>query len=180
MSHALERIPHFKHILSLHCNVILCKNDMASTVTSTLKGAAHEPILTGTLLYLLTRGPTHLREQILGPFQSNLLAKNGAARLAVFITVLKVLTGLGVVRRINAALNNLAWNNWKLFGRPGAPFSFGSEKNELVIITGGSSGFGYEMVKGFSQHARVVVLDIANFPPELSSSKYGRGRGGDG
>ncbi|EAT85089.1 hypothetical protein HBI56_075370 [Parastagonospora nodorum] len=142
---------------------------MASKVVSTLKETASEPILTGALLYLLTRGPSNLRERILGPFQTNLLAKNGVARLAVFITALKVLTGLGVVRRINGALNSLAWNNWKLFGRPGAPFEFGPEKKELVIITGGSSGFGYEMVKSFANHARVVVLDVADFPPELSS-----------
>jgi all-trans-retinol dehydrogenase (NAD+) len=110
---------------------------MASTITSTLKGAASEPLLTGAVLYILTRGPLHLRERLLSPFQTNLLAKNGVARLASFITILKILTGLGVVRRINGALNNLAWNNWKLFGRPGAPFEFGAERKELVIITGG-------------------------------------------
>ncbi|OAK93678.1 NAD(P)-binding protein [Phaeosphaeriaceae sp. SRC1lsM3a] len=141
---------------------------MASAVTSTFKGAIHEPLVTGTLLYLLTRGPLPLREQILRPFRTNLLAKNGPARLAALITILKVLTSVGVLRRINSALNSIAWNNWKVFGRPGAPFAFGPGKEELVIITGGSSGFGYEMVKGFSKHARVVVLDISAFPPELA------------
>lgn len=144
---------------------------MASKVVSTLKGAAHEPLLTGTLLYLLTRGPLHTRERLLRPFQTNLLAKNGVSRLASLITILKILTGLGVVRRINGALNSLAWNNWRVFGRPGAPFEFGPGKKELVVITGGSSGFGYELVKGFAPHARVVVMDIANFPPELAKSK---------
>lgn len=157
-----------------HSEFLLRQHTMASKVVSTLKETASEPILTGALLYILTRGPSHLRERILGPFQTNLLAKNGVARLAVFITALKVLTGLGVVQRINGALNSLAWNNWKLFGRPGAPFEFGPEKKELVIITGGSSGFGYEMVKSFAYHARVVVLDVADFPPELSSSKCER------
>jgi all-trans-retinol dehydrogenase (NAD+) len=131
---------------------------VASKVVSTVTGASHEPLLTGALLYLLTRGP-------------NLLGTNGASRLASFITILKVLTALGVVRRINGALTSLAWNNWRVFGRPGAPFEFGPAKKELVIITGGSSGFGYEMVKGFAQHARVVVLDVSNFPPELSKSE---------
>lgn len=145
--------------------------EMASAVTSTFKGAIHEPLVTGTLLYLLTRGPLPLREQILRPFRTNLLAKNGPARLAALITILKVLTSVGVLRRINSALNSIAWNNWKVFGRPGAPFAFGPGKEELVIITGGSSGFGYEMVKGFSKHARVVVLDISAFPPELARCK---------
>jgi all-trans-retinol dehydrogenase (NAD+) len=145
---------------------------MASKASSTVKGALNEPLLTGALLYLLTRGPVHIRERLLQPFQSTLLAKNGAARLASLVTILKVLTGMGVLRKINAALNSLAWNNWQLFGRPGAPFKFGPGKEELVIITGGSSGFGYEMVKGFYKHARVVVLDISAFPPELARCKF--------
>lgn len=138
----------------------------------TTKYAANEPVITGGLLYLLTRGPPHIRERILQPFQNNLLSKNGVARLATFLTVLKVLTGLGVAKRINQALNRLALNNWSL-GRPGAPFKFGPGKEELIIITGGCSGFGYEMVKGFSDKARIVVLDISPFPPELAKCEYG-------
>lgn len=136
----------------------------------TLNYIAKEPALTGTLLYLLTSGPPHIRDRILQPFQSNLLSRNGATRLASFITVLKFLTAVGVAKRINNALNRLALNNWA-FGRPGAPFIFGPGKQELVVITGGSSGFGYEMVKSFSKHARVVVLDMMAFPPELARCK---------
>jgi all-trans-retinol dehydrogenase (NAD+) len=142
---------------------------MASAVASTLTGALNEPLLTGALLYILTRGPVHIRQRLLQPFQTNLLAKNGAARLASLITILKVLTGLGVARRVNGALNSLAWNKWQMLGRKGEPFKFGPGKEELVVITGGSSGFGYEMVKGFAKHARVVVLDVSAFPPELEN-----------
>lgn len=140
---------------------------MASLVTSTLKHTLNEPLLTGTLLYILTRGPLQIRERLLRPFQTNLLGTNGGARLASFIRILKVLTAVGVVKRANQALNRLAWNGWTL-GRSGAPFRFGPGKEELVLITGGSSGFGYEMVKGFSKVARVVVLDIQVFPVELA------------
>ncbi|KAH7090695.1 hypothetical protein FB567DRAFT_298402 [Paraphoma chrysanthemicola] len=140
---------------------------MATALISKANSALHEPLLTGALVYILTRGPRHLRDRLLRPLQTNLLARNGPARLATLITILKVLTAVGIARRINSALNNLAWNNWRLFGRPGAAFRFGPNKEELVIITGGSSGFGYEMVKGFSKHARVVALDRASFPPEL-------------
>lgn len=132
----------------------------------TVRYTAKEPILTGALLYLLTRGPLHIRERMLRPFQTNLLGTNGASRLAKFITVLKVLTAVGVAKRVSNALNRLALNNWTL-GRPGAHFKFGPGKEEIVVITGGSSGFGYEMVKGFSNKARVVVLDILPFPKEL-------------
>ncbi|KAF2708204.1 NAD(P)-binding protein [Pleomassaria siparia CBS 279.74] len=134
---------------------------------TTLKYASTEPVVTGGLLYVLTRGPPHVRERLLRPFANNLLSKNGATRLASLITILKFLTAIGVAKRINGALNRLALNNWSL-RRPGASFHFGGAKSELVLITGGSSGFGYEMVKGFSKSARVVVLDISPFPNELA------------
>jgi all-trans-retinol dehydrogenase (NAD+) len=132
----------------------------------TVKYASTEPIVTGGLLYILTRGPPHVRERLLAPFHANLLAKNGTARIASLITILKFLTAIGIAKRISRGLNRLALNNWS-FGRPGAPFHFGGAKSELIVITGGSSGFGYEMVKGFARSARVVVLDISPFPEEL-------------
>ena len=140
----------------------------------TVKYASTEPVITAGLLYILTRGPPHIRQRLLAPFHANLLSKNGAARVASLITILKFLTAIGVAKRISHSLNRLALNNWT-FGRPGAPFHFGGAKSELVVITGGSSGFGYEMVKGFSKSARVVVLDISPFPEELKrreSLKY--------
>ena len=139
---------------------------MAARAFSTAKDTLTEPVVTGGLLYLLTRGPPHVRERLLQPFQNSLLAKNGVARIAALIAALKVLTALGVAKRISQALNRIALNNWSL-GRPGAPFKFGPSGEELVIVTGGSSGFGYEMVKSFSKHARVVALDVSPFPPEL-------------
>ncbi|KAH7392517.1 hypothetical protein BKA66DRAFT_567854 [Pyrenochaeta sp. MPI-SDFR-AT-0127] len=140
---------------------------MALKIASKIQTAVEEPLLTGALLYVLTRGPSRIRERLLQAFQTNSLSKNGAATLATFITVLKILTGFGVLKRVNQALNRLAWNNWTL-GRPSAAFRFGSGKEELVIITGGSSGFGYEMVKAFSKVARVVALDIQAFPAALA------------
>lgn len=136
---------------------------MASVIKTTLS----EPLVTGPLLYILTRGPPNIRSALLRPLQSPLLSKNATTRLAALITALKILTTLGVLRRANQALNRLAWNNWH-FGRPGAQFKFGPGKEEMVVITGGSSGFGYEMVKGFNRYARVVVLDVASFPEELA------------
>ncbi|KAF3037743.1 hypothetical protein E8E11_001070 [Didymella keratinophila] len=145
---------------------------MAYRAYSGLKEAASEPLLTGSLLYLLTRGPPHIRAKLLAPFQSTLPVftntPKGVARLATLITILKVLTTAGVLRRINAGLNRLAWNNWSL-SRNGVDWQFGPSKKELVLITGGSSGFGYEMVKSFSKHARVVAIDVSPFPAELDA-----------
>ncbi|KAF1994199.1 NAD(P)-binding protein [Amniculicola lignicola CBS 123094] len=139
---------------------------MASMVIKSLQHAATQPLLTGPLLWILTRGPADIREHLLAPFHSNILSRNSTTRTSRFIAILKFLTVYGLARRINTALNKLAWNNWCLT-RQGKPFRFGGEKQELVFITGGSSGFGYEMVKRFSKVARVVVLDVQTFPPEL-------------
>ena len=139
------------------------KSTLAGTIASGITKAATEPLLTGTLLYLLTRGPSNLRERLLAlP-----LSPTNPASLATLLTLLKVLTTAGVFRRANQALNRLAWNNWTL-GNNGAAWSFGPSRRETVLITGGSSGFGYEMVKAFAAHARVVVIDVASFPAELA------------
>lgn len=141
---------------------------MASGAFGAVTWAASEPLLTGSLLYILTRGPPQIRDRVLAPFRDNLLAHNGVARVAAFVAVLKVLTSLGVVKSINNALNRLALNNWS-FGRNGKEWKFGPKKEEVVVITGASSGFGYEMVKSFSKHARVVAIDISPFPEELKN-----------
>jgi hypothetical protein len=154
--------------MSLGKSIPSSKRNMASTALSGVTKLASEPLVTGGLLFLLTRGPAQLRAQLLSPFQSTLLSKNGVARVATFITVLKILTTAGVLRRINQALNRLAWNNWSL-GRAGAEWRFGEDKREVVLITGGSSGFGYEMVKSFSKVARVIAIDIQAFPSELDA-----------
>ncbi|KAJ4297993.1 hypothetical protein N0V90_005892 [Kalmusia sp. IMI 367209] len=139
---------------------------LQGVIPRTINAALAEPILTGSLLYLLTRSPLHIRERLLRPFSN--WAKNGASRLASIVNILKLLLVLGVARRTNQALNRFALNGWA-FRRQGAPFEFGPAKKELVVITGGSSGFGYEMVKTFSKHARVVAFDVNPLPAELET-----------
>lgn len=127
---------------------------------------AGEPLVTGPILYALTKWPPHLREKLLQPFRNNLLSRDAANRISKIVLVLKYLFALGVARRLNQALNRLALNYWHL--RPvGAPWEFGPSQKELIVITGGCSGFGYEMVKGFAGKARVLVLDVSPIPPEL-------------
>lgn len=138
---------------------------MLARVTQQL---AYEPLLTGPLLYILTRGPEHVRQRLLQPFQANLLAKDGAARLDSAIKILKVMLFLGVLKRANQTLNQIALNGWYLPGmKPMAKWKWDG-KTEVVVITGGCSGFGYEMVKGFAGKAKVIVLDIQDLPPELA------------
>ncbi|RMZ89455.1 hypothetical protein DV736_g3326, partial [Chaetothyriales sp. CBS 134916] len=131
-----------------------------------IRSVVSEPVVTGALLLALTRGSPELKEKLLGPFQSNLLATNGEARLDIFVKALKIVFALGFVNRANQALNRLALNAWS-FRRLGTPWSWDG-KTEIVLVTGGCSGFGYEFVKGFAGKAKVVVLDISPFPAELA------------
>lgn len=136
-----------------------------------LRHLAGAPLLTGPLLYLLTRAPADIRERALAPLRPYLLSKNADARIAAAVRVLKVLFAYGITRSINHWLNRLALNYWYL-RRPGAPWRFGDAQNsELVFITGGCSGFGLEMCKGFAGKARIIVLDITDPPQELLKRK---------
>ena len=132
-----------------------------------LRYAATEPVFTGSLLFALTRAPAQYRTRLLSFLRERGLSSD---RIAILVKALKVLLIIGVIRRINRALTRLALNMWH-FKKAGAPFRFGaSGKPELVVVTGGCSGFGYEMTKEFSKIARVVVLDISPVPPELDTS----------
>jgi all-trans-retinol dehydrogenase (NAD+) len=134
---------------------------------STSRYLAQTPLLTGSLLYLLTRAPADVRERFLRPLRPYLLSKNADARLATTVKILKVLLALGIQRTISQLLTQLALNYWYV-RRPGAPWRFDESKSETVVVTGGCSGFGYEMVKGFAGKATVVVLDISDMPPDLA------------
>ncbi|KAI1609736.1 short chain dehydrogenase/reductase [Exophiala viscosa] len=125
---------------------------------------ATEPILTGSVLLALTRAPEKYR----GPLLRYLHSKGvSTAQIALLIKSLKYLLAIGVLRKLNAALNLLAVNRWRL-SKPGTPFDFdATSKPELIVVTGGCSGFGYEMVKEFSKHARVIILDVSPVPAEL-------------
>ena len=130
------------------------------------KYTANEPLLTGPLLYILTRGPPHIRERLLSTIRSRTTHLTND-RLQLTVKVLKVLFTLGVVGRLNNALNALALNGWYLpYLKPMSKWKWDG-LTETVIITGGCSGFGYEMVKGFSGKAKVVVLDVTDLPKEF-------------
>ncbi|KPI42288.1 Epidermal retinol dehydrogenase 2 [Cyphellophora attinorum] len=120
-----------------------------------------EPAATGALLYLLTRNPSNLRDQFSSTTGIN------ETTLRNLIIPLKWLFSLGLLRRFHNAMTTLAFNNWQ-FRPQGEPWKFGDDKlSELVLITGGCSGFGRLMAKDFSKHARVVILDIQEPPEDL-------------
>ena len=133
-----------------------------------LKYSAGNPVLTGSLLWLLTRAPADLQARALGPLRARGLTNNHISRV---VRLLKYLLVIGAASTLNEYLNKLALNYWHL-RRPGAPWKFGdATKSELVVVTGGCSGFGYEMVKSFATKARVIVIDISDLPAEFERSK---------
>jgi len=144
------------------------------------KYIANEPLITGPLLWALTRGPADLRERLLSPLRNNTpsrlkshLGATSDVRVAKIVTLLKVLFALGVVKRANQALNKLAMNAWYLPGmKPMARWRWDGT-SEVVVITGGCSGFGYEMVKEFAGKASVVVIDVSDLPAELEKRECG-------
>lgn len=145
---------------------------IASLPLDLVRYSASEPLLTGALLYVLTRGPPHIRERLLAPFRSNILSKDAGNRLHTATTVFKVLFAIGVVKRINQALNRLALNQWSLPGMKSMAKWKWDGQTEVVVITGGCSGFGYEMVKGFAGKAKIAILDVSDLPKELEERKW--------
>ncbi|KIW15142.1 hypothetical protein PV08_05187 [Exophiala spinifera] len=137
----------------------------ASAPLRILHYASTDPLITGAALFALTQAPSRYRVRLLSALRARGVSSD---RIATLVNILKLLFGIGVLRRLNQVLTALALNMWHL-RKPGAPFQFGAAgKPEIIVVTGGCSGFGYEMVKGFSKYARVIILDISPIPPELA------------
>ncbi|KAF7896052.1 hypothetical protein EAF00_006067 [Botryotinia globosa] len=119
---------------------------------SAILGAPFDPKLTGLLLVALQYYPDKLRSIIPTKIHPYIYS-------TAFIRALKVLLTLGIVRGINNKLSQLVLNNWK----SNAKFI---KSQEVVLITGGSSGIGESMTREFSSKGvKVVVMDVN--PPKM-------------
>ncbi|KAL8243919.1 hypothetical protein R6Q59_010177 [Mikania micrantha] len=131
------------------------------------------PVVTGPLLYILTRGPEHVRDALLRGIHidaiSSILHSTNATALTRSVKVLKWLFAVGAISKINRTLTNLALNHWS-FSKQGEPWDFQSG-GEIICITGGSSGFGALMVKEFAEkvNVKIVVIDVQDFPKDLAA-----------
>ena len=142
------------------------------TLVGYLKNAAFEPVLTGPLLYLLTRGPEPYRQSVrdvlLRPFSSADYSTN-LVRGAYLIKTLKWLFALGLVSRVNGVLSAWAANHWR-WTKQGVAWDFDEKtKNEIAIVTGGCSGFGLLISKGLAEKCKVVVMDVQELPEDLKN-----------
>ncbi|KAH0845493.1 hypothetical protein AYO21_09591 [Fonsecaea monophora] len=136
------------------------------------------PLLTGPLLFYLQRNPTVLENLpwppptmsvTLLPFQLPWGIPNSVQlRATPPLRSLKFLFVLGLVVHANRFLSRLALNYWHI-RKQGEAWDFQAPGKETILITGGCSGFGREMVKMFAAQtqANIVVLDVQDLPDEL-------------
>lgn len=124
---------------------------------SAILGAPFDPKLTGLLLVALQYYPDKLRSIIPTKIQPYIYS-------TAFIRALKALLVLGIARSVNNKLSQLVSNNWK----SNAKFI---KSQEVVLITGGSSGIGESMAREFSSKGvKVVVMDVN--PPKMPFREF--------
>ena len=128
---------------------------------SVIYQAALSPLLTGTLLLLLTSAPSNLRETLLGSFRSPETAEK-------VILTLKWLFAIGLVSKLNNWLNDVAANNW-LWREEKLKWTW---SREIAVLTGGSSGIGALTAQGLARKMKVVVLDVQALPQHLKDREY--------
>ncbi|PQE25533.1 Short-chain dehydrogenase reductase SDR protein [Rutstroemia sp. NJR-2017a BBW] len=117
------------------------------THTSTILGASFDPKLTGALLVALLYYPERLQSILPARLRSYVISP-------AFVRALNTLLVFGVLRKVNRKLSQLALNGWKSNARF-------VKSQEVVLITGGSSGIGEIMARDFSSKGvKVVVMDI--------------------
>ncbi|KAF5566820.1 retinal short-chain dehydrogenase reductase [Fusarium phyllophilum] len=124
------------------------------------------PLLSGSLLAAATFAPDAV---------SNALASMAAKlpdhashtlELTIVKKVLYVWLSLGIVRTINRFLNTMAHNSWRMTAAPGWDW-----KNEIAVVTGGSSGIGLSIVEKLSAMGiRVAVFDVQDLPKQLQTN----------
>jgi len=130
---------------------------------SPLRSILLQPLIPAVLLAAIVRYPQQAQEYL-----SQILTKDTVSiNVASLRTVLTALLSIGVLYRANKYLEHLSLNNYV------------SDKTwdwsrEIVLVTGGSSGIGAEMVKQLTRRGITVVnLDIAPPPPPPPDSKTG-------
>jgi hypothetical protein len=138
-----------------------------SLVTTSAGHITLNPLVTGALLWALTKGPTQLRSQL----TSRITALQDPFRYAQLIKALKWCLVAGTARVVNKQLNHIALNAGRLRGEK-AKWNW---SREVAVITGGCSGIGELVVKRLiNKGIRVAVLDIQQLPPSLQGCKIAR------
>lgn len=142
-----------------HCTYLNCLEQTSSSATmaSIIKHTAFQPLLTGPLLYVLTRGSPELRARLIKPLSS--LPFNVESE--GFVKALKWLFALGLFSKVNGFLTNLAQNCWTTGNSGGKAWDW---PNEVMAVTGGSGGLGSEVIQICAKTGmKVAIMDVS--PP---------------
>jgi all-trans-retinol dehydrogenase (NAD+) len=127
-----------------------------SILTAPIRLALFDPRVTAPLLVALLYYPEKLRELL--PERLHPLITSQAV-----VRTLSVLLGLGILRGVNQKLSQWTANNWK----KDAKFV---KSQELILISGGTSGIGKLMAEDFvKQGTKVIILDLN--PPKTALRK---------
>ncbi|KAL6707057.1 hypothetical protein ACN47E_004809 [Coniothyrium glycines] len=133
---------------------------VVNLLTLSIGHVALNPVISGALLWVLTKGPVNIRSRL----TSRIAALRDPTRYAQIVKVLKWCVALGVTGMINRQLNRVALNA----GRIRSEKSRWNWSREVAVITGGCSGIGELVVKRLvNKGMRVAILDIQQLPPNL-------------
>ncbi|KAH7117949.1 dehydrogenase/reductase SDR family member 8 precursor [Dendryphion nanum] len=133
---------------------------LSNLVSLSIRHILLNPILTGALLWILTKGPTDAREFVLSRFTS----LRDPEQLARVIKALKGAFVVGLFSTVDNALTKIALNAWRVRSQK-KQWDFAQE---LAVVTGGCSGIGELTVKGLlDKGIKVAILDIQQLPASL-------------
>lgn len=108
------------------------------------------PFVTGSLVWTLVRARPDIK------------ARTGYKAL---LKILKALLVCGTLKRINARLNSIALNHWRVR----TDRSKWNWTEEVAVVTGGCSGFGLLVTERLVRRGvRVAIVDIAPLPDRLA------------
>ncbi|CAN9337344.1 unnamed protein product [Alternaria alternata] len=134
--------------------------NLLSLITTSAGHIALNPLVTATLLWALTKGPTQLRSQL----TTRIPALRDPHRYARILKALKWCLIAGTASVVNKQLNHIALNAGRLRSEK-AKWNW---SREVAVVTGGCSGIGELVVKRLiSKGIRVAVLDIQQLPSGL-------------
>jgi len=139
-------------------------NRVLSLVTTSAGHVALNPLVTAALLWILTKAPEQLRNQL----TARIAALRDPRRYAQVVRMLKWCLAFGTMRVVNQQMNHIALNA----GRIRSERARWNWSQEVAVITGGCSGIGELVVKRLVHKGiKVAVLDIQQLPLSLQGCK---------
>lgn len=136
------------------------RQGLSNLASLTVYHVALNPVITGALLWALTRGPARVRDRLI----NSVSALRSPEKLARVTKALRWLLVLGLGRTVNKKLNQLALNAYRMNNEK----KRWNWNEEVAVVTGGCSGIGLLTAKRLIlKGVKVAILDIQQLPPAL-------------